>query len=178
VRALRALFVGLSLTSLLAAAGASAVSAKDAKIKPAPAAAPSPPPANSTIYIIRQKALTLFSMSFEVMVDNQKAGELTNGTYVVVRRPPGHHTVLIPGGGLNSGMENTLDTVGGRTYFIEFGPGGSGLAPGMQLAVSLVQRGAGLRGTPLAGGGPTATFYLLDEKDGPERIDGLKNVTP
>jgi hypothetical protein len=76
VGALRALFVALSVIGLLAAARASAVSAKDAKVKLAPAVAPSPPPANSTIYIIRQKAFALFSTSFEVMVDGQKAADL------------------------------------------------------------------------------------------------------
>jgi hypothetical protein len=92
------------------------------------------------------------------------------GTYLVVRRPAGHHSVAVPGL-----LEGGLDTVGGRTYFIEYGP--SGYAPGTQILQSLVMGGAGTRGTPLPGSGMTAGFYLLDEKQGGEQIAGLKNVT-
>jgi hypothetical protein len=163
-----------SLSLCLAAyifAGASAAVAREVTTKPvAPAAAGS-----STIYIIRQKEFKVFSFALDIVVDKQKAGELTAGTYLVVRRPPGHHSVVIPGGVLSSDLESDLDTVGGRTYFIELGPYGN--APGMQIAQSLTMGGAGLRGTPLPGKGISARFYLLDEKQAAEQIAGLKNVT-
>lgn len=169
MEASRALFVGLSLIGLLIAVDASAAGARDATAKPSPSAA-----ANSTIYIIRQKEFKLLSFAFDTFVDKQKAGELAAGTYLVVRRPPGHHSVTLVGNGWSGGLESNLETVGGRTYFIELGP--SGYAPGMQIAQSLTMRGAGLRGTPLPGTGGGA-FYLLDEKQGAEQIAGLKNVT-
>jgi hypothetical protein len=164
----------LSLSLCLVAyvfAGASTAAAGEATAKPvAPAGAGS-----STIYIIRQKEFKVFSFALDIVVDKQKAGELTAGTYLVVRRPPGHHSVVIPGGVLSSDLESDLDTVGGRTYFIELGPYGN--APGMQLAQSLTMGGAGMRGTALPGKGISARFYLLDEKQGGEQIAGLKNVT-
>ena len=164
------LLLGLSM-NLLAATGATAQQPRQATAKPvAPAAAGS-----STIYIIRQKEFKVFSFALDIVVDKQKAGELTAGTYLVVRRPPGHYSVVIPGGVLSSDLESDLDTVGGRTYFIELGPYGN--APGMQIAQSLTMGGAGMRGTALPGKGISARFYLLDEKQGGEQIAGLKNVT-
>ena len=159
----------LSLSLCLLAyvfAGASTAAARDATAKPvAPAAAGS-----STIYIIRQKEFRLLTLALDIVVDEQNVGELAAGTYLVVRRPAGHHSVAVPGL-----LEGDLDTVGGRSYFIEYGP--SGYAPGTQILQSLVMGGAGTRGTPLPGSGMTARFYLLDEKQGGEQIAGLKNVT-
>ena len=167
---LRVISVVLCLMCLVPA-GASAEKAREATAKPvAPAGAGS-----STIYIIRQKEFKVFSFALDIVVDKQKAGELTAGTYLVVRRPPGHHSVVIPGGVLSSELESDLDTVGGRSYFIEYGPFGYG--PGAQFAQSLLMGGAGTRGTPLPGSGMTLRFYLLDEKQGGEQIAGLKNVT-
>jgi hypothetical protein len=147
-------------------AGASTAAAREATAKPvAPAGAGS-----STIYILRQKEFRVFSLALDIVVDEQKAGELAAGTYLVVRRPAGHHSVVVPGL-----LEGDLDTVGSRTYFIEYCP--SGYAPGTQILQSLVMGGAGTRGTPLPGSGMTARFYLLDEKQRSEQIAGLKNVT-
>src|SRR5580698_5718449 len=166
----RTILVGISIVAL-AVTGAAAEEPRQAMAKPvAPAAAGS-----STIYIIRQKEFKVFSFALDIVVDKQKAGELSAGTYLVVRRPPGHHSVVIPGGVLSSDLESDLDTVGGRTYFIELGPYGN--APGMQIAQSLTMGGAGLRGTALPGKGISARFYLLDEKQGGEQIAGLENVT-
>ena len=159
------LLLGLSM-NLLAAAGAAAEEPRRATAKPvAPAVAGS-----STIYIIRQKEFRLLTLTLDIVVDEQKAGELAAGEYLVVRRPAGHHSVVVPGL-----LEGDLDTVGGRSYFIEYGP--SGYGPGAQFAQSLLMGGAGTRGTPLPGSGITAGFYLLDEKQGGEQIAGLKNVT-
>jgi hypothetical protein len=168
----RAVFFGLlsgwclALSATLFSANAHAASARDTTTaKPAP-----PAPASSTIYIIRQKEFRLLTLTLDIFVDEQKAGELAAGTYLVVRRPAGHHSVAVPGL-----LEGDLDTVGGRSYFIEYGPFGYG--PGAQFAQSLLMGGAGTRGTPLPGSGMTAGFYLLDEKQGGEQIAGLKNVT-
>ena len=167
---LRVISAALYLMCLIPA-GAAAAEPRQATAKPvAPAGAGS-----STIYIIRQKEFKVFSFALDIVVDKQKAGELSAGTYLVVRRPPGHHSVVIPGGVLSSDLESDLDTVGGRTYFIELGPYGN--APGMQIAQSLTMGGAGMRGTALPGKGISARFYLLDEKQGGEQIAGLKNVT-
>src|SRR5580704_16953700 len=161
----RTILVGISIVAL-AVTGAAAEEPRRATAKPvAPAAAGS-----STIYIIRQKEFKVLTLSLDIVVDEQKAGELAAGTYLVVRRPAGHHSVAVPGL-----LEGDLDTVGGRSYFIEYGP--SGYAPGTQILQSLVMGGAGTRGTPLPGSGMTARFYLLDEKQGSEQIAGLKNVT-
>ena len=169
-RTARLLFLSLCLAAYVFA-GASAAPARDETAKPvAPAGAGS-----STIYIIRQKEFKVFSFALDIVVDKQKAGELSAGTYLVVRRPPGHHSVVIPGGVLSSELESDFDTVGGRTYFIELGP--YGYAPGMQIAQSLTMGGAGLRGTALPGKGILARFYLLDAKQGGEQIAGLKNAT-
>jgi hypothetical protein len=168
----RAVFFGLllgwclALSATLFSAHAHAASARDTMTaKPGPSA-----PASSTIYIIRQKEFRLLTLALDIVVDEQKAGELAAGTYLVVRRPAGHHSVVVPGL-----LEGDLDTVGGRTYFIEYGP--SGYEPGTQILQSLVMGGAGTRGTPLPGSGMTARFYLLDEKQRSEQIAGLKNVT-
>ena len=160
------LLSGLVLSATLFSAHAHAASARDTTTaKPGP-----PAPASSTIYIIRQKEFRLLSLALDIVVDEQNAGELAAGTYLVVRRPAGHHSVAVPGL-----LEGDLDTVGGRSYFIEYGP--SGYAPGTQIPQSLVMGGAGTRGTPLPGSGMTARFYLLDEKQGGEQIAGLKNAT-
>jgi hypothetical protein len=166
----RAVFFGLllgwALSATLFSAHAPAASARDTTTaKPGP-----PAPASSTIYIIRQKEFRLLTLALDIFVDEQNAGELAAGTYLVVRRPAGHHSVVVPGL-----LEGDLDTVGGRTYFIEYGP--SGYAPGTQILQSMVMGGAGTRGTPLPGSGMTARFYLLDEKQGGEQIAGLKNAT-
>jgi hypothetical protein len=165
----RVLSLSLSLLAYVFA-GASTAAAQVVAKPSAPAGAGS-----STIYIIRQKEFKVFSFALDIVVDKQKAGELSAGTYLVVRRPPGHHSVVIPGGVLSSDLESDVDTVGGRTYFIELGPYGN--APGMQIAQSLTMGGAGMRGTALPGKGISARFYLLDEKQGGEQIAGLKNVT-
>src|SRR5580700_692919 len=149
---LRAISIVSSLMCLVPA-GASAEKAREMTAKPvAPAAASS-----STIYIIRQKEFRLLTLALDIVVDEQNAGELAAGTYLVVRRPAGHHSVAVPGL-----LEGDLDTVGGRSYFIEYGP--SGYGPGAQFAQSLLMGGAGTRGTLLPGSGITAGFYLLDEK--------------
>lgn len=160
----------LSLSLCLLAcvfAGASTAAAREVTPKPP---APAPGAGSSTIYIIRQKEFRVFSLALDIVVDEQKAGELAAGTYLVVRRPPGHHSVAVPGL-----LEGELDTVGGRSYFIEYGPFGYG--PGAQFAQSLIMGGAGTRGTPLPGSGMTLRFYLLDEKQGGEQLAGLKNAT-
>jgi hypothetical protein len=166
----RVLSISLCLVAYVFA-GAPTAPAREATAKPVASAGAG----STTIYIIRQKEFKVFSFALDIVVDKQKAGELTAGTYLVVRRPPGHHSVVIPGGILSSDLESDLDTVGGRTYFIELGP--YGYAPGMQIAQSLTMGGAGLRGTALPGKGISARFYLLDEKQGGEQIAGLKNVT-
>ena len=150
---LRAISVVLCLMCFTPA-GASAEKAREVAAKPS---APAPGAGSSTIYIIRQREFRVFSLALDIVVDEQKAGELAAGTYLVVRRPTGHHSVAVPGL-----LEGDLDTVGGRTYFIEYGP--LGYAPGTQILQSLVMGGARTRGTPLQGSGMTARFYLLDKK--------------
>ena len=112
----------------------------------------------------------------EIQIDKRKVGDLASGTYLVVRPPPGHHTVYLPGNLLSGSMTSEMDIAAGQTYFLELGPWNP--TPGTQLIQSLILGGSGLRGQMVPGTGQlTVRFYLLDAAKGRELMTGLKNAT-
>ena len=153
---------------LLIPAGASAEKAREVAAKP-------PAPGGTAIYFIRTKDLRSW-WSPEIQIDKRKVGDLASGTYLVVRPPPGHHTVYLPGNLLSGSMTSEMDITAGQTYFLELGPWNP--APGTQLIQSLILVGSGLRGQMVPGTGQlTVRFYLLDAAKGRELMTGLKNAT-
>jgi Protein of unknown function (DUF2846) len=165
---LRVISVALCLMCLIPA-GAAAEKARDVAAKPS-----APAPGGTAIYFIRTKDLRSW-WSPEIQIDKHKVGELASGTYLVVRPPPGHHTVYLPGSMLSGSMTSEMEIAAGQTYFLELGPWNP--APGTQLIQSLILGGPGLRGQMVPGTGLlTVRFYLLDAAKGRELIAGLKNA--
>jgi hypothetical protein len=164
---LRAISVALCLTCLVPA-GASAAPAREVAAKPAASG-------GTAIYFIRTKDLRSW-WSPEIQIDKHKVGDLASGSYFVVRPPPGHHTVYLPGNLLSGSMTSEMDIAAGQTYFLELGPWNP--APGTQLIQSLILGGSGLRGKMVPGTGQlTVRFYLLDAAKARELIAELKNAT-
>src|SRR4029077_7736221 len=81
--------IGWWLLCLVAPAAAEAPATT---AKPAPKA-----PGQATIYFLRPKGIIGVGAP-EVLVDGRKVGELSAGTYFVVSRAPGHHTIESQGG--------------------------------------------------------------------------------
>jgi hypothetical protein len=158
----------LSCLMCFVPAGASAEKAREVAAKPAA-------PGGTAIYFIRTKDLRSW-WSPEIQIDKHKVGDLASGTYIVVRPPPGHHTVYLPGNLLSGSMTSEMDIAAGQTYFLELGPWNP--APGTQLIQSLILGGSGLRGQMVPGTGQlTVRFYLLDAAKARELIAELKNAT-
>jgi hypothetical protein len=167
-QALRVISVVLCLMCLFPA-GASAEKAREVAAKPA-----APAPGGTAIYFIRTKDLRSW-WSPEIQIDKRKVGDLASGTYLVVRPPPGHHTVYLPGNLLSGSMTSEMDIAAGQTYFLELGPWNP--APGTQLIQSLILGGPGLRGQMVPGTGLlTVRFYLLDAAKARELMAELKNA--
>jgi hypothetical protein len=165
---LRVISVALSLMCLVPA-GASAETSREVAAKPS-----APAPGGTAIYFIRTKDLRSW-WSPEIQIDKRKVGDLASGTYLVVRPPPGHHTVYLPGHLLSGSMTSEMEIAAGQTYFLELGPWNP--APGTQLIQSLILGGPGLRGQMVPGSGLLGVrFYRLDAAKGRELIAELKNA--
>jgi hypothetical protein len=166
---LRVISVVLCLMGLVPT-GAAAEKAREVAAKPA-----APAPGGTAIYFIRTKDLRSW-WSPEIQIDKHKVGDLASGTYLMVRPPPGHHTVYLPGNLLSGSMTSEMDIAAGQTYFLELGPWNP--APGTQLIQSLILGGPGLRGQMVPGTGLlTVRFYLLDAAKARELMAELKNAT-
>jgi hypothetical protein len=158
--------IGLCLLWLVAPAAAAATT-PEVTAKPPPRA-----PGQATIYFLRPKGLGGFGMlSPDVLIDGRKVGELSAGTFFVVSRPPGHHTIETHGGILHTSRQSEVDFAAGQTYFFEIGPQESGLLANDLLAMVLTNT----RGREVPGHGLfNYVFYSLDAEQGRAEIAKLK----
>lgn len=151
-----------------------------AAISPAAAQPPANKPATSnrgagqaTIYFLRPEGLISMG-SPDVELDGRKVGELSPGTYFVVRAPSGPRTIKIPGVFLAGSWEGNITLSPGTTYFIELGANETG-AIGMRLMTRLV---SGTSGEQMNGRSFNASysFYMLTPEKGRAIIAKLKRV--
>jgi hypothetical protein len=156
--------IGLCLLWLVAPAAAEAT-APAATAKPAPKA-----PGQATIYFLRPNGIVGVGAP-GVLVDGRKVGELSAGTYFVVSRPPGHHTIESQGGIIRTSWQCEVDFAAGRTYFLEIGPQTTGAIGTDLLTMLLTSTG----GQQLPGHGLfNYVFYSLDAEHGRAEIAKLK----
>jgi hypothetical protein len=145
---------------------------------PAPAAKPAAHGGGqATIYIIRPREFTVGAFTtVDIDVDGRTIGELPTASFILVRRPPGHHTVAIEAGsGIFHGVQQSdLDLGAGQTYFLQIGPRLTG-APGSDL-LNMVLSGTSIHQLP-GTGSMNIVFFSLDAETGHTRITSLKNVT-
>jgi len=169
------LFLGLSIR--LFAADAHGASGHD-KItaKPPPAMPAAPKPSGATIYFIRAPGIKGFWVP-DIVVDDQKIGELPPDRVLVVSWPTGHHTIYVPGSFLGGNLHSEIDVTAGETIYLEFALYSE--APGTQALMTLMSGGAGARGKFLPGSGIlNMRFYVLDAESGRELIAKIKNAAP
>jgi hypothetical protein len=165
---LRVISVVLCLMCLFPA-GAPAEKAREVAAK-----RPASGPSGATIYFIRGPGIKGFWVP-EVLVDDQKIGDLLPSTVLTVSRPAGHHTIDLPNHIMSGSVHSEIDLTAGQTYYLEWGPYQD--APGMQLIQALLAGGAGARGTLLPGKGlANVRFYLLDAELGRGLIAKIKNA--
>jgi hypothetical protein len=166
------LFLGLSV-SLLAADAHGASGRDKITVKPPPAA---PKPSGATIYFIRAPGIKGFWVP-DIIVDDQKIGELPPDRVLVVSWPTGHHTIDVPGSFLGGKLHSEIDATAGETIYLEFALYSE--APGTQALMTLMSGGAGARGKLLPGSGLlNMRFYVLDAELGRELIAKIKNAAP
>ena len=168
------LFLGLSI-SLLAADAHGASGRDKVTAKPPPAAPAAPKPSGATIYFIRAPGIKGFWVP-DIILDDQKIGELPPDRVLVVSRPTGHHTIDVPGSFLGGKLHSEIDVTAGETVYLEFALYSE--APGTQALMTLMSGGAG-RGKLLPGSGIlNMRFYVLDAEVGRELIAKIKNAAP
>ena len=156
--------IGLWLLWLVAPAAAEAT-APAVTAKPAPKA-----PGQATIYFLRPNGIVGVGAP-EVLVDGHKVGELSAGTYFVVSRAPGKHTIESQGGLIRTIWQCEVDFAAGQTYFLEMGPQMTG-AIGTDLLTMLLTSAGGQQ---LPGHGLfNFVFYALDAEHGRAEIAKLK----
>jgi hypothetical protein len=132
------------------------------------------PQGNATFYFMRSDGLINIGAP-DIKIDGQIVGELSGGTYFVVSRRAGPHTIEVQPGGLAGGFTSELSAVPGQTYFIAISPNAIG-GPGAQLMADLIH---GRAGTPMPGRqgfNASYIFYSFDAAQGRAEIVKLKKV--
>lgn len=127
----------------------------------------------ATIYFLRPTGI-IAPYSPDVELDGRKVGELSAGTYFVVKAPSGHHALKIPGIFMAGSWEGDVSLAAGTTYFIELGTNQTG-AIGMRGLTAML---AGTTGIQMSGRGFNAaySFYMLDSEEGRAIVAKLKRV--
>ncbi|MBX9901816.1 MAG: DUF2846 domain-containing protein [Burkholderiaceae bacterium] len=73
------------------------------------------------VYLYRTEAFTAGGDAFTVRLDNEKIGELANGSFIHLRLEPGKHVLRVkPSGLLTVGAEAELDLQAGKTLFYRY----------------------------------------------------------
>ena len=73
------------------------------------------------VYLYRTEAFTAGGDAFTVRLDNEKIGELTNGSFIHLRLEPGKHVLRVkPSGLLTVGAEAEMDLQAGKTLFYRY----------------------------------------------------------
>jgi hypothetical protein len=130
-------------------------------------------PRNATIYFLRPDAFITPSAP-DIKVDGMVVGKLAGGTYFLISRPPGHHTIEIKDSFLDGGWESKVEWAPGQTYFIEIGPVQTyGIAYRALIAML-----SNTRGRQMAGSGILAkfSFFTLDAVQGRDEIAKIKSA--
>jgi hypothetical protein len=141
-----------------------------------PAAKPSASAGGGTIYFLRPMPLMGWANKPDVRLDGRLVGEISPGTYFVVKVPRGVHKIVVQGG-LAGPFESELQVEAGKSYFIEVGAKDE-YAPIGQKLVGRIVSNQTWTGQPMAGSGFFAAygFYLLNEQEGRARIAQLKKI--
>jgi hypothetical protein len=100
-----------------------------AQLKPETAAKPSPRgPGQATIYFILPNSLNgaiwgKLAPTPDIKVDGRQVGRLVTGTYLLVNRPAGHHTIDSDVRGIFgvTSWESEVELAAGQTYFFQIG---------------------------------------------------------
>jgi hypothetical protein len=162
----RTLVISIGLCLLWPVAPAAAAATTPAvTAKPAPQA-----PSQATIYFLRPNGIVGLGAP-DILIDGQKVGELSPGTYFVVNRPPGHYTIESQGSIFHTSWQSEVDFAAGQIYFLEIGPQTTG-APGSDLLNMIFTSTSGRQ---LPGHGLfNYVFYSLDAEHGRAEIAKLK----
>ena len=133
-------------------------------------------PGTGTIYFMRPMPIMGWANKPDVKLDGRLVGEISPGTYFVVRVPRGVHKVEVQGG-LAGAFESELKVEAGKSYFLEVGVKDEYSPIGQKLIGRLISNQT-WSGQPLAGRGFWAayTFYVLNEQEGRTKIAQLKKV--
>ena len=143
--------------------------AMDMKAKPSASA-----PSNATIYFFRLEGL-ITPYSPDIKVDGRVVGKMPGGTYFVVNRPAGHHTIGIDAGTMDGGWESEVDWASGQTYYIEVGTKQTYGGFAQQALVAML---ANTPGKLMPGHGLFAffSFYALDAERARAEIAKMKSA--
>ena len=154
---------------LIMTAGASAAPAVKTAKKPVAAG-------NATFYIYRTTGMIPNPFKPDIKIDGRTVAELSDGTYIVVTRPAGRHTIEVQPGGLTGGYTSEVSAAPGQSYFIAIAPLRQG-APGSDALAALFYGNAGA--TPMPGRSGFYAMYglfSLDPQQGRAAIAKLKRV--
>lgn len=163
--------VAIALCMVSSVLGATAQTSSQAATKPSASA-----PGSATIYFMRPMPLMGWANKPDVRLDGRLVGEISPGTYIVVRAPRGLHKIEVQGG-LAGAYESQLKVDAGKSYFIEIGAKDE-YAPIGQKLIGRIMSNQTWSGQPLAGSGFWAAyaFYLLNEQEGRAKIAQLKKI--
>ena len=167
--ALKKIVAGICM--LWAAADGAAAQTNNQPAKPAASA-----PGSGTIYFMRPMPVMGWANKPDVRLDGRLVGEISPGTYFVVRPSRGVHKLEVQGG-LSGAYQSELKVEAGKSYFIEIGIKDQHSPIGQQLIGRLISNQT-WTGQPMQGSGFWATFmfYLLPEQEGRAKIAQLKKV--
>ena len=155
----------------LTAYGAAAQTGSQPATKPSASA-----PGSGTIYFMRPMPIMGWANKPDVRFDGRLVGEISPGTYFVVRAPRGIHKLEVQGG-LAGAFQSELKVEAGKTYFIEIGIKDQYSPIGQQLIGRLISNQT-WTGQPMQGSGFWASymFFLLNEQEGRAKIAQLKKI--
>lgn len=167
----RGVFFGLCMFWVVVG-GAAAQTSSQPAAKPLAAG-----PGDGTIYFMRPMPTMGWANKPDVRLNDRLVGEISPGTYFVVRAPRGIHKIEVQGG-LAGAYESELKVEAGKSYFLEVGLKDQYSPPGQQLIGRLISNQT-WSGQPLAGRGFWASymFFLLDEQEGRAKIANLQKIT-
>ena len=78
------------------------------------------PPSTAELIIYRQSAFFAMGQSMPVLVDDNKVGELYNGSFLQQQITPGSHAVKVTTGAFGKSAEATVQIAAGERKFLHF----------------------------------------------------------
>lgn len=126
---------------------------------------------NATIYFMRPEGL-IAATTATIKIAGRTVGDLRQGSYFAVSRPPGHYPLEVVGNIFSSSWESEIDLAPGQTYFLQVSTRET-FGPGFQL---LTRGLAGTSGRQLPGRGFNASysFFALSPDQGRAELAKLR----